>query len=249
MTQEELNIILEEHKKWLNDKEGGELANLSNENLRNLNLSGANLYGANLRGDNLYEADLYGANLYGANLSGADLRGANLYGSNLYEADLSGANIYGADLRGANLRGANLYVADLSGADLREANLYGADLRGANLYGANLNEKIRLGLILDKPMNGWKKCVGGLIVELLIPKEAIVFSINNGKCRTNKAKVVSIDGDNKKGLKAVSDYDKNFIYEVGKTVEVKDFNLQYNFECGSGIHFFRTKKEAEEYNS
>lgn len=66
MTKEQLNEVLEKHKKWLNDEPGGERADL---------------YEADL-----YEADLYGANLYGANLRGADLRGADLYG-----ADLRGA--------------------------------------------------------------------------------------------------------------------------------------------------------------
>ena len=86
MDNEKLKEILERHRKWLNDEDGGERANL-------------------------YGADLRGANLYGADLRGADLRGANLYG-----ADLRGANLCGADLRGANLREANLRGADLYGA-------------------------------------------------------------------------------------------------------------------------------------
>ena len=42
MTKEELDIILEFHKKWVRGEEGGKRANLY----------GANLYGANLRGAN-----------------------------------------------------------------------------------------------------------------------------------------------------------------------------------------------------
>ena len=96
MDNEKLKEILERHRKWLNDEDGGERANL---------------YGADLRGANLYGADLRGANLCGADLRGADLYGANLYGANLREANLCGANLYGADLREAYLRGANLYGA------------------------------------------------------------------------------------------------------------------------------------------
>ena len=106
---------------------------------------------------------------------------------------------------------------------------------------------MRKGKILASPMKGWKKCHGGKIAELIIPKGAIVFSINNGKCRTNKAKVVSIDGDKTKGIKSVSKRDSNFVYEVGKTVEATDFDCQYNVECGAGIHFFKTEKEARDY--
>nr|WP_206877357.1 pentapeptide repeat-containing protein [Listeria monocytogenes] len=128
MKQEELDIILENHGKWLLN-EGGERANLSNIDLKNTNLRFANLRGANLS---------Y-ANLSYANLSYADLRRADLSGANLRRANLRGANLRGANLRGANLSYANLSYANLSGANLRGANLSGANLRGANLRGANLN--------------------------------------------------------------------------------------------------------------
>ena len=84
---ENLQQILENHKKWLNC-DGGERANLSGADLICANLSGADLSGANLSG-----ADLIGANLRRANLSGADLSGANLRRANLSGADLSGANL------------------------------------------------------------------------------------------------------------------------------------------------------------
>ncbi|EAF0949797.1 pentapeptide repeat-containing protein [Listeria monocytogenes] len=77
MKQEELDIILENHGKWLLN-EGGERANLSNIDLKNTNLRFANLRLAYLRG-----ADLSNANLSYANLSYADLRRADLSGANL----------------------------------------------------------------------------------------------------------------------------------------------------------------------
>ena len=100
MTQNELDKILKNHKKWLNT-DGGNRADL-----RGADLQGANLRGADLRGANLWGADLRGADLQGANLRGADLRGANLQGANLQGANLRGANFRGADIRGANLWGA-----------------------------------------------------------------------------------------------------------------------------------------------
>ncbi|EAK9760421.1 pentapeptide repeat-containing protein [Listeria monocytogenes] len=72
MKQEELDIILENHGKWLRN-EGGEKADLSNADLKNTNLRGANLRFANLS-----IADLRFADLRGANLSIADLSYANL---------------------------------------------------------------------------------------------------------------------------------------------------------------------------
>ena len=72
MKQEELNLILENHQKWLNNN-GGERANLKYTNLEGANLKYANLKYANLERANLKDADLEGANLEGANLEGAKL--------------------------------------------------------------------------------------------------------------------------------------------------------------------------------
>ena len=170
--------------------------------------------------------------------SDANLRWANLSGADLSDADLSRANLSGADLSDANLRWANLRWADLSGADLRWADLSEADLSD--------KEKIRKGKIMKKKATVYKKC-RNKIVELELQKGSIVFSINNNKCRTNKAKVISIDGESDKGITIASDYDSSFIYEVGKMVEIEDFDLMYNVECSTGIHFFWTKEEVEEY--
>ncbi|EAG0259441.1 hypothetical protein A3Q92_13835 [Listeria monocytogenes] len=71
MNQEELDIILENHGKWLRN-EGGDRADLSNADLKNTNLRFANLRLAYLRG-----ADLSNANLRGADLSDANLNWVN----------------------------------------------------------------------------------------------------------------------------------------------------------------------------
>ena len=161
------------------------------------------------------------------------------------------ANLYNADLRYADLRYADLSNANLSNADLRYANLRYADLSNADLYNAKLDEKekIRCGWVLKEDFHAYKKCRDDLIVELIIPKGSIVFSINNSKCRTNRAKVVSITDIEGKVTynEAVSKQDENFIYKVGAELEIEDFNLMYNVECAEGIHFFRTREEAVNY--
>lgn len=73
MEQKELDEILQLHKMWLNDEEGGKCANLRGADLWGANLRDANLWGANLR-----YADLQDASLRGADLRGADLRDASL---------------------------------------------------------------------------------------------------------------------------------------------------------------------------
>ena len=83
MDKKELDLILEKHKKWLNDENDGERADLQDANLQDANLQFADLRGADLQGANLRYADLQGANLQGANLQGAILQGAILLGANL----------------------------------------------------------------------------------------------------------------------------------------------------------------------
>ena len=128
------------------------------------------------------------------------------------------------------------------------ADLYGADLQGVNLCNAHLDDAkgnlidYRRGKIVTEDIKGYKKCEHGIIVTLLIPRGAIVFSINGNKCRTNKAKVIAIDGADV----AYSTYN-GMSYHVGDEFTIYDFNCEYNIECGAGIHFFMTREEAENY--
>ena len=236
--------------------------NTIKDTLEEANLRGANLEGANLRGDNLADANLEDANLEGANLEGANLRGAYLKGANLGYANLEGANLRGAYLRDANLRGAYLINAYLINAYLRDANLRGANLEGANLKGANLSGADLRGadyseytsfLAYQCPIEGsfigWKKC-GRYIVKLKICEDADRSSSTSLKCRCSKAEVLEIqnlDGSSAGITEICSDYNKDFIYKVGETVEVKDFDKCRWNECSSGIHFFIDRNVAVAY--
>ena len=240
------------------DLRGADLrgADLRDADLCGAYLCGAYLCGADLCGANLRDADLRDADLYGADLRGADLRDADLCGAYLCGAYLCGANLYGADLCDANLRDANLRDADLRGAnlcdaDLRGANLRDADLRGADLRGANLRDA--KGCYLSCPTEGsfigWKKA-SGHIVKLRIPEDARRSSATGHKCRCDKAYVMEIQ--NMDGTKATedtvrADHDKNFVYTVGATVEVPDFDDNRWSECAPGIHFFIDRRAAVEY--
>lgn len=121
------------------------------------------------------------------------------------------------------------------------------DMR-ANLRGANLDEKemCRFGQILKEPMTGYKKTKEGIVITATIPAGAIVFSINRSKCRTNKARIIDMGGQNEV---LHSSYDYKFEYRLLQDIEIEDFNLMYNVECASGFHFFRTREEAEKYDA
>ena len=108
--KEELNRILEKHKKWhklryyFEKEEEKELkADLSYADLSGVDLSGVDLRDANLSHTNLKNADLRGANLASANLASANLQNAKLNGARLFGAKLEGAVLENADLEGANI--------------------------------------------------------------------------------------------------------------------------------------------------
>ena len=277
MTQEELNKALERHLHWLReDCDGWEYmrANLAFANLELSNLKGTNLECANLKGTKLISANLEGVNLRGANLELANLELSNLKGTNLEGANLKGTNIVCANIEGtnlknthiefANLKGANLGFSNLEFANLKGANLISANLEGVNLRGANLELANLKDAILKDAKNlpfipiacpdtgafiGWKK-TRGKIIKLEIPEDAKRCSATSSKCRCNKAKVLEIqeiDGSISDKTKISSDYDKNFIYEEGKTVSVKDFCEDRWRECSQGIHFFVNRQSAVEY--
>ena len=242
LTQKQINKILEGHKHWLNeDCEGWETvkADFSYCGLGHTDLSHFDLRSANLSYSGLRSANLSYSDLRSANLCGADLRGAYL----LY-----------ADLDGAYLRGANLSYANLYSADLHGANLYSADLHGANLYSADLGGAKEVPYIPmvcpeEGDFIGWKRA-GDKIVKLRIPQDALRSSATTRKCRCNKAEVIEIyntDGTIADERIVSSNYDSSFTYEVGKTVEVQDFDTNRWNECTRGIHFFITRQEAINY--
>ena len=194
-----------------------------------------------LNGEGGSRADLRNADLSNADLFGANLRGANLFGANLRDADLRGANLRGANLRGADLFGANLRDANLSNADLCEASI---DQMMWNIY--------TVFYPLQCPESGsyigYKKA-SGLVVELEIPADARRSSATSRKCRASKAKVLSITdiNGNPAGGQVKSNYDPNFVYAIGETVEVTDFDDNRWNECSTGIHHFITRAEAVIY--
>ena len=171
-----------------------------------------------------------------ANLSNADLFGADLRGANLSNADLCGANLSNADLFGANLRGANLSNADLCGASIDQMmwNIYTV------FYPLQCPE--------SGSYIGYKKA-SGLVVELEIPADARRSSATSRKCRASKAKVLSITdiNGNPAGGQVKSNYDPDFVYTIGETVEVSDFDDDRWNECSTGIHHFITRAEAVIY--
>ena len=97
---------------------------------------------------------------------------------------------------------------------------------------------------------GWKKLKCGEIAKLLIPTHAKRSHDFGRKCRASEALVLEIyqDGQPAEG-EFVAHYDSAFTYSKGKTVKpTVPFDDDFTNECGSGIHFFITREEAEAYS-
>ena len=135
--------------------------------------------------------------------------------------------------------------ADLSGVDLSKASLRGADLYGAKHINCPMACPEKGSFI------GFKKVSNNLIVELEITEDALRSSATGRKCRCSKAKVLSItniDGTDSNANYAVSLRDHAFVYTVGETIEVSNFDTNRWNECAPGIHFFITRQEAVDFN-
>ena len=209
--------------------------------------------------ETLKEAINSEADLTGADLTGAYLTGANLTRVNLTRANFTGANLTGADFTRTNLTEANFTGANLTGVNLTEANLTRANFTGANLTGADFTgaknaELVQAQTIIvgEGTLIGWKKCQDGLLIKLRIPEEAKRSNATGRKCRAEFADVLEIIDSKdtlKKITKAVSRHDNQFIYRVGERVTPTiDWSNDRFDECASGIHFFITRLEAENYN-
>ena len=245
MTKDEIEKIIKLHLLWLRDNSQGVRADLSRADLSGVELSGANLSRANLSRANLSRANLSWANLSRADLSGANLSRADLSRANLSWANLSWANLSRADLSGVDLSEANLSRANLSGVDLSGANLSGANLYMAEIEGATLPH---YQICPERgAFDAWK-CVEcaetnqRMAIRVRIPAKAKrTSSLIGRKCRASEVKVLEGHGRSPTAAYTLE-------YKKGEVVKADKFDPDPKVECTHGIHFFMTKKEAEEWS-
>ena len=136
--------------------------------------------------------------------------------------------------------------ANLSGADLSGANLWRANLRLANLWRANIkNAKLpNFQIVPEKGSFVAYKKVDSGVIEILIPEDAKrTSSLVSRKCRASHVKVLEGSGF------SPTHTQNTLEYKEGEVVYADAFDDDIRIDCTSGIHFFMTRKEAEEWNS
>ena len=157
-------------------------------------------------------------------------------------ADLSGVDLSGADLSSVDLSRANLSRANLSGANLSRANLFRAILSGANLSGVKYDyNTIGIHPAPEGDLIVWGK-KGGTLVKMLVPKEAKRSCATTRKHRAEYVKVLEVIGAEEAVVE--NEYGKT-VYRSGEIVRCHEWDDDRWNECGGGIHFFLTRKEAE----
>lgn len=188
----------------------------------------------------------------------AELNNVNMYGSHMQYSNFRASVLKHicaehAEFESSSFFGAYLYRTSFSYSSLDSTDFTDAVIDGdINLNSAKLNEKTN-GLCLACPeigaFIGYKKAMGK-IITLEIPADAKRSSATTKKCRCSKAKVLKIenfDGTISNCQSVHSNYDKDFIYEIGKTVSVPEFDENRWKECSPGIHFFMNKEIAKNY--
>ena len=147
-----------------------------------------------------------------------------------------------SDFRNSVIGSTNTSLATLDDVDIEYANFTSKNIITCFNHSQS-DRKSTFGMILKEPMIGYKKTLEEVVITVEIPIGAVVFCINGSKCRANKAKIIDMQGHKQ----LTSWYSSDVKYRLNEEIEIENFDMRYNVECGPGFHFFKSYKEAEAY--
>ena len=267
ISSKQLKTIMDAHAKYLAGKASGKRAVFSNVELTgefsDIDFSKASFNGVTAEyvtfcdckfNECQFDED---CNFVNAEFNDCDLTDVEMRnGANFAKASFDNCNFKDANCYGAIFRDTAFWDADLTNVKMLEADFTNADFARCKLDNIMYDE-CTCGIALACPEKGsftaFKKAKlyndNNCIVELQVPADALRSSATTRKCRVSKATVVAIYTMDGKSVKqnAYSTHTRSFVYKIGKTVEVKNFDKNRWNECSSGIHCFITKREAEQY--
>lgn len=145
----------------------------------------------------------------------------------IWNMDLTGTDLSNMEFELSSFQNTVLDHVNLENSSVENALFDGCSLHGANFTNANLKTaSFRYCDLRESNIEG-----------------------ANPSCRCNKAKVLTIKSfDFKENYEeAWSLVDENFVYRRGQWVKVKDFNEDRWQDSTTGIHFWMTRQEAENY--
>ena len=225
----------------------------SNVNLSGVIFDGCCLDRANFLDTNLAKTRFTSTTFNHAEFSNVDLSEAAFPSANFYMTRFSSCVA-----RKTNFENCVFSFTEFTQTDITDAKLKDVELRYTKFPFDKIdrteNAPYLPSICPDAgSFTGWKKAgTDGVdvLVCLEIPADAKRLSGAGRKCRCDKAKVLGIynlDGTPSERTEAYSGYDSDFVYRVGETVSVPNFNENRFNECAEGIHFFITRQEAIDY--
>ncbi len=151
MTQKELNILLDEHEKWLKNRSQGKQLMLKDINLRGFNISKRKLISSILENvdlsvSNCEDVTFYGdTNLKNVKFCGANLKQAEFTDAILENVDFTNANLEMAEMMGfviakrlkfdnATMDKALLIKSHIRYSSFKETSLVGASFKGSDVW-------------------------------------------------------------------------------------------------------------------
>ena len=232
LEKKELKEILLLHKKWLEVRKGGKKARFED-----VCLSGLSLVEADLSKATFIDVDFRDCIIARTNFTDDYFQRCDFTDTDICNCSFENIKFHGAIMRHTYFVG-----CEFSGCDFEEASI--KDIKFIQCK--NVPFISQLEICPSGSFIGWKKLINGKIARLLIPAKAERSSATGRKCRCSYAKVLSIyDGKGRKCSAGVSS--RGLDYTAGEYVYPDSFDKDRWDECSHGIHFFITRKEAEEY--
>ena len=141
----EFDKRMEEHAKWLKNKEEGKRADFSDVDLSEMDLSGmdfsyADMTGVNLMNSNLTGATLSQANLWGAHMHHVDLTGAVMDGTTFYHVNLTLSKLNECKGEKACFSFSCMWDCEIKNAVLKKANFFATEICNCDFSGSDLEE-------------------------------------------------------------------------------------------------------------
>lgn len=192
---------------------------------------------------------LSGAQMFDVALLGSSFRGCDFSrcrfdrASELRETDFTAASFRGADLADANVRYCCFQRTDFTEARLGGVTFPLCDLRDTVFTGAELPH---FQIVPETgAFVGYKRLAGGVICTLRIPDDARrTGNLVDRKCRASHADVLDGEGTSVNVFLCGD----TLTYRKGERVAAPNgYSDDFRTSAGAGVHFFITRREAEEY--
>lgn len=226
-------------------------------------MEGSNINNLDIHVGSIMKVDISEGTIKDSNFNDCSIRASSMRYTHIEESSfkhmkmssilMSGCEISKTKFNAGYWADVDATVASFKSCEMTDLSIERCTFTGSNFHKIKKEnvafDSITIGYYNACPTHGsfigWKVARGHLI-KLLIPKDALRSSATTNKCRASKAKVLEVtrlkDGEKVKGVP--SSRDIQFIYKVGKTMEVPDFDKNRWEECSTGIHFFIDKEAA-----